>query len=188
EPTEVVARRLRDVRRRALARERGGIPHVAVIHVGAPSPSKDGRHVERLVAEPLDDLEQMRQALELGLRDYVEKNGFSDVVVGVSGGIDSALVAALAVEALEPERVHCVSMPSQFSSEATRRDARRLAEGLGCPFMELPIEPVVEAFRVTLAPVFGEREPDLTEENVQARTRGVLLMALSNKFGWLLVA
>jgi NAD+ synthase (glutamine-hydrolysing) len=141
-----------------------------------------------VVAEPLDDLEQMRLALELGLGDYVEKNGFREVVVGVSGGIDSALVAALAAEALGPERVHCVSMPSQFSSDATRRDARRLAEGLGCPFMELPIEPVVEAFRTTLAPVFGEREPDLTEENVQARTRGVLLMALSNKFGWLLVA
>jgi NAD+ synthase (glutamine-hydrolysing) len=144
--------------------------------------------VKPVVAEPLDDLEQMRLALELGLTDYVEKNGFREVVVGVSGGIDSALVAALAAEALGPERVHCVSMPSQFSSEATRTDARRLAEGLGCPFMELPIEPIVEEFRGTLAPVFGEREPDLTEENVQARTRGVLLMALSNKFGWLLVA
>src|SRR5438270_3309 len=121
-------------------------------------------------------------------RDYVEKNGFREVVVGVSGGIDSALVAALAAEALGPERVHCVSMPSQFSSKATRSDARRLAEGLGCPFTELPIEPIVEEFRVTLAPVFGERGPDPTEENVQARTRGVLLMALSNKFGWLLVA
>jgi NAD+ synthase (glutamine-hydrolysing) len=130
----------------------------------------------------------MRLALELGLRDYVEKNGFREVVVGVSGGIDSALVAALAAEALGPERVHCVSMPSQFSSEGTRADARRLAESLGCPFLELPIEPIVEEFRTTLAPVFGEREPDLTEENVQARTRGVLLMALSNKFGWLLVA
>jgi NAD+ synthase (glutamine-hydrolysing) len=130
----------------------------------------------------------MRLALELGLRDYVEKNGFREIVVGVSGGIDSALVAALAAEALGPERVHCVSMPSQFSSEGTQGDARRLAESLGCPFEELPIEPVVEAFRGTLAPVFGERKPDLTEENVQARTRGVLLMALSNKFGWLLVA
>src|SRR5256714_8075272 len=130
----------------------------------------------------------MRQALELGLRDYVEKNGFGEIIVGVSGGIDSALVAALAAEALGPERVHCVSMPSKFSSEATRADARRLAESLGCPFMELPIEPVVEAFRTVLAEPFGDREPDLTEENVQARTRGVVLMALSNKFGWLLVA
>src|SRR5437016_3619450 len=187
DPAEVVARRLRDVRRRALARERG-IPHAAVVHVGSPRPSPNGKHVEPVIAEPLDDLEQMRLALELGLRDYVEKNDFSDVLVGVSGGIDSALVAALAVEALGPERVHCVSMPSQFSSEATRADARRLAEDLGCPFTELPIEPIVEEFREALAPVFGEREPDLTEENVQARTRGVLLMALPNKFGWPLVA
>jgi NAD+ synthase (glutamine-hydrolysing) len=187
DPEEVVARRLTDVRRRALARERG-IPHAGVVHVGSPRPSRNGKHVEAVVAEPLDDLEQMRLALELGLRDYVEKNGFREVVVGVSGGIDSALVAALAAEALGPERVHCVSMPSQFSSEPTRADARRLAESLGCPFLELPIEPIVEAIRQALAPVFGEREPDLTEENVQARTRGVLLMALSNKFGWLLVA
>src|SRR3989440_82582 len=93
-------------------------------------------------------------ALELGLRDYVEKNGFREVLVGVSGGIDSALVAALAVEALGPERVHCVSMPSQFSSEGTRADARRLAESLGCPFLELPIEPIVEEFREALPPVF----------------------------------
>jgi NAD+ synthase (glutamine-hydrolysing) len=187
DPEEVVARRLSDVRRRALARERG-TPHAKVVHVGSPQPSRNGKRVEPVVAEPLDDLEQMRLALELGLTDYVEKNGFREVVVGVSGGIDSALVAALAAEALGPERVHCVSMPSQFSSEATRADARRLAKGLRCPFTELPIEPIVEEFRATLAPVFGEREPDLTEENVQARTRGVLLMALSNKFGWLLVA
>jgi NAD+ synthase (glutamine-hydrolysing) len=187
DPEEVVARRLRDVRRRALARERG-IPRAEVVHVGSPRPLPDGKHLEPPIAEPLDDLEQMRLALELGLRDYVEKNGFREIVVGVSGGIDSALVAALAAEALGPERVHCVSMPSQFSSEATRADARRLAEGLGCPFLELPIEPIVEAFRQTLAPVFAERDPDLTEENVQARTRGVLLMALSNKFGWLVVA
>ena len=92
-----------------------------------------------VVAEPLDDLEQMRLALELGLHDYVRKNGFSDVVVGVSGGIDSAVTAAVAAEALGPERVHCVSMPSRYSSEATRADARRLAEGLGCSFLELPI-------------------------------------------------
>jgi NAD+ synthase (glutamine-hydrolysing) len=187
DPEEVLARRLSDVRRRSLARERG-TPQTETVHVGAPQPSRNGRRIEAVVAEPLDDLEQMRLALELGLRDYVEKNGFREVVVGVSGGIDSALVAALAAEALGPERVHCVSMPSQFSSEGTRKDARLLAESLGCPFEELPIEPVVDAFRATLAPVFGEREPDLTEENVQARTRGVLLMALSNKFGWLLVA
>ena len=130
----------------------------------------------------------MRLALELGLDDYVRKNGFSDIVVGVSGGIDSALVAALAAEALGPARVHCVSMPSRYSSAGTRGDARHLAENLGCEFREIAIEPLVEAFTAALAPSFEGREPDLTEENVQARIRGVLLMALSNKFGWLLVA
>ncbi len=135
-----------------------------------------------------DELEQMRRALLLGLRDYVVKNGFADVVVGVSGGIDSAVTATLAVEALGPERVHLVSMPSRYSSEATRADAEALAENLGCDFHELPIEPVVDAFGGVLAEAFVGRDADLTEENLQARIRGTLLMALSNKFGWLLVA
>ncbi len=134
-----------------------------------------------------DDLEQMRRALVLGLRDYVSKNGFGDVVVSVSGGIDSALTAALAVEALGAERVHLVSMPSRYSSAATRDDARLLAESLGCDFRELGIEPVVEAATGALAESFAGREPDLAEENLQARVRGTLLMALSNKFGWLVV-
>ena len=134
------------------------------------------------------DLEQMRCALVLGLRDYVAKNGFDAVVVSVSGGIDSAVTAALAVEALGPERVHCVSMPSRYSSEETRCDARRLAENLGCDFRELPIEPVVEAYTGVLAESFAGRDADVAEENLQARIRGTLAMALSNKFGWLLVA
>jgi NAD+ synthase (glutamine-hydrolysing) len=134
------------------------------------------------------ELEQMRLALELGLHDYVRKNGFSDVVVGVSGGIDSAVTATLAAEALGQERVHCVSMPSRYSSEGTRTDARRLAESLGCPFTELPIGQIVDAFGAALTETFAGHEPDLAEENIQARARGVLLMALSNKFGWMLVA
>jgi NAD+ synthase (glutamine-hydrolysing) len=135
-----------------------------------------------------DEIEQMRQALVLGLGDYVRKNGFGEIVVGVSGGIDSAVTAALAVEALGSERVHCVSMPSRYSSEGTRTDARLLAKNLGCDFRELPIEPVFEAIGSMLAEPFAGREPDLAEENLQARIRGTLLMALSNKFGWLLVA
>src|SRR5919108_249154 len=126
--------------------------------------------------------------LELGLRDYVDKNGFREIVVAVSGGIDSAVTAALAAEALGPDRVHCVSMPSRYSSDETRADARRLAESLGTPFLELPIESIVEAATETLSPVFEGLEPDIAEENLQARIRGVLLMALSNKFGWLVVA
>ena len=189
DPKEVVGRRLRDVRRRALARDREETPHVAVVHVGTEKPPANGTRAEGEVAPFLDELEQMRVALELGLHDYVEKNGFRDgVIVGVSGGIDSAVTAALAAEALGPERVHCVSMPSRYSSQGTRSDAKRLAESLGCPFMELPITEIIEAFDRLLADPFAGRDPDLTEENIQARARGVLLMALSNKFGWMLVA
>src|SRR5919202_1524594 len=181
EPAEAVGRRLRDLRRRALARERGAPPDAPVVALGEPRAA--GGPVEALVSPPLGELEQMRLALELGLRDYVDKNGFSEVVIGVSGGIDSALTAALAVEALGPERVHCVSMPSRYSSEGTRRDARLLAEALECSFLELPIDDIVTAFGRALAAPFAGRERDETEENVQARVRGVLLMALSNKFG-----
>jgi NAD+ synthase (glutamine-hydrolysing) len=183
---EAVGRRLRDVRRRALARERGELPDASLVKLGAAH--EQDAPVEPQLAQPVDELEQMRLALELGLHDYVEKNGFREVVIGVSGGIDSALTAALAVEALGADRVHCVSMPSRYSSEETRRDARVLAESLGTDFRELPIEGVVKAFDEVLAESFAGREPDLAEENVQARIRGVLLMALSNKFGWLVVA
>ena len=186
EPADAVGRRLRDVRRRALARERGTVPDAPVVPLG-PVRGQQGP-VEPQLAARLDELEQMRLALELGLRDYVGKNSFSDVVVGVSGGIDSALTAALAVEALGSERVHCVSMPSRYSSEETQRDARLLAEGLGTNFREIPINGVVETFEAALAESFAGRAPDLAEENLQARIRGVLLMALSNKFGWLVVA
>jgi NAD+ synthase (glutamine-hydrolysing) len=188
EPQEVIGRRLRDVRRRALARERETIPPVDIIHIGSRGPSPNGSKVTVEVAPFVDELEQMRGALELGLGDYVRKNGFREVVVGVSGGIDSAVTAALAAEALGPERVHCVSMPSRYSSEETRSDARRLADSLGCPFREIPIGTIVDGFDDALAGAFEGREPDLAEENIQARARGVLLMALSNKFGWMLVA
>jgi NAD+ synthase (glutamine-hydrolysing) len=187
DPLDAVARRLRDLRRRTLEAERDE-PAVRLVHVGSSHSPTNGRPAETVVAPLLGDLEQMRLALELGLRDYVEKNGFGEIVIGVSGGIDSAVTAALASEALGPDRVHCVSMPSRYSSEETRRDARLLAEELGTPFLELPIEPVFEAFLQVLAEPFADREPDLTEENLQARIRGVLLMALSNKFGWLVVA
>ncbi len=186
EPEESVGRRLRDVRRRSLENEREVVPDVPIVHIGTPRAA--GEQVQAQIAPMLDDLEQMRLGLELGLRDYVEKNRFQDIVVSVSGGIDSALVAAIASEALGPDRVHCVSMPSRFSSEETRRDARLLAESLGTSFLELPIEPVMTSLLETLADVFAGREPDTTEENLQARARGVILMALSNKFGWLVVA
>ncbi len=186
DPTAAIGRRLRDVRRRALRRERDDLTDAPEIDLGPPREQKEHLHPEAAPLEP--ELEQMRLALELGLRDYVTKNGFGDIVVGVSGGIDSALVVALAVEALGSERVHCVSMPSRYSSPATRADARRLAANLGCDFRELDIEPMVEAYGQVLAESFRGLEADLTEENLQARIRGTLLMALSNKFGWLVVA
>src|SRR5881275_3320078 len=127
DPSSVVQRRLTDARRRSLAAERGDFD-VTTVHVGSPRTHAESVHAP--VTDFCDDLEQMRLALELGLGDYVRKNGFREIVVGVSGGIDSALVAALAVEALGPERVHCVSMPSRYSSEGTRGDAQRLAEAL----------------------------------------------------------
>jgi NAD+ synthase (glutamine-hydrolysing) len=186
EPADAIGRRLRDVRRRALARDRRELPDLPVVHVGSSHGPREP--IEAVVAPQLEELEQMRLALELGLADYVDKNGFADVVVGISGGIDSALTAALAVEALGPRRVHCVSMPSRYSSAETRADAGRLAANLGADFRELPIDEIYNANEQALAESFAGLEHDLTEENLQARIRGVLLMALSNKFGWLVVA
>ena len=185
DPVAAVGRRLRDVRRRALARDRD---RIEVTDVELAPPRTQSSSLPPRVADQLDDLEQMRAALELGLHDYVTKNGFGDVVIGLSGGIDSALTAALCVEALGPERVHGVSMPSRYSSEGTRGDAQRLAESLGIDFREISIEAMVEAYSGALAEHFSGRETDLTEENLQARIRGTLLMALSNKFGWLVIA
>jgi NAD+ synthase (glutamine-hydrolysing) len=127
-------------------------------------------------------------ALELGLRDYVEKNGFRHVVLGLSGGIDSALVACIATDALGAARVSVAIMPSRFSSAATQQDARSLATRLGVEVHELTIEAAMDAYTTTLHEPFADRAPDLTEENLQARIRGNLLMALSNKFGWLVLA
>jgi NAD+ synthase (glutamine-hydrolysing) len=185
EPDLAIGRRLRDVRRRELDRSRETVPPVQVVELSAArSPAAP---VDRPVAQFEPELEQTRLGLVLGLHDYVAKSGFQEVVVGVSGGIDSAVTAALCVDAFGPDRVHCVSMPSQFSSEGTRTDARRLSESLGCDFREIPIEEVVAAFREVL------REPaeglaGLADENLQARVRGVILMALSNTFGWLVVS
>jgi NAD+ synthase (glutamine-hydrolysing) len=187
DPGEVIGRRLSDVRRRALAHEQG-IPPVQAVRVTGERPATARGPVEPLLVEPAGELEQMRLALELGVRDYVEKNGFGDVVLGVSGGIDSALTAALCAEALAPERVHCVSMPSRYSSAETRRDARRVTESIGASFLELPISQLYDAFERALAEPFAGRERGLAEENLQARIRGTLLMALSNKLGWLVIA
>jgi NAD+ synthase (glutamine-hydrolysing) len=137
--------------------------------------------------EPLELEAEIYGALVLGTRDYVRKNGFEHVVLGLSGGIDSTIVALVAVDALGADRVTCVIMPSPYSSEGTQSDARKLAENLGVQVLELEIREPMEVYERLLAPVFDGREPDLTEENLQARIRGNLLMALSNKFGWLVL-
>ncbi len=135
------------------------------------------------VAEPLDDLDEVYAALRLGTADYVRKNGFDHVVVGLSGGIDSALVALIAVDALGAERVSCVVMPSPHSSAETQADARAIADNLGAEAIELPIEPAMRAYTEILGPV----AEGLAAENIQARIRGNLLMALSNRHGWLVL-
>jgi NAD+ synthase (glutamine-hydrolysing) len=135
----------------------------------------------------LTPIAEIYEALVLGTRDYVAKNGFETVVLGLSGGIDSALCACLAVDALGAERVVGVSMPSEYTSEASKADAEALARSLGIRFHTIPIRDVVEAYGRALEPAFEGREPDTTEENLQARIRGNYLMALSNKFRWLVL-
>ena len=187
DPTTAVARRLRDARRRSLARALRELPEPRVVEI-QPAAVQGRAAAAPVVADVLDALEEMRRAIDLGLRDYARKNGFTDVVLGLSGGIDSALTAALASEALGPEHVVCVSMPSRFSSEGTRADARLVAESLGARYLEIPIEPIVAAVDSALAEAFAGTERGVAEENVQARVRGLLVMALSNKYGWLVLA
>jgi NAD+ synthase (glutamine-hydrolysing) len=156
------------------------------------------------LAEPLADLDEVYAALTLGLRDYVGKNGFRHVGVALSGGIDSALVAMLAADAVGPERLTCVVMPSPHSSSATQQDARDIAANLGCELLEIGIEPMMQGYERALAGLLhGEEpgagadepprdparpsEPDLAAENIQARIRGNLMMALSNRHGWLVL-
>jgi NAD+ synthase (glutamine-hydrolysing) len=181
DPTEAIGRRLRDVRRRELERSLPAPPSATTIVLAPPRAVESP--VPAAVAPFEPELEQMRLGLVLGLRDYVTKNGFGDVVLGISGGIDSALTAAIATDALGAGRVHTVSMPSRFSSEGTRDDARQVSENLGVEFREIPIEDVVGAFHEALGGLEG-----LAAENLQARIRGTMLMSLSNTHGWLVLS
>jgi NAD+ synthase (glutamine-hydrolysing) len=181
------AGRLRDTRHRPAARRiKADVDLLAKLE---RHPAGDAGETPRggPVADVLDPLAEVYEALKLGLHDYVEKNGFRHVVLGLSGGIDSALVALLAVDALGPERVSVTIMPSPYSSDATQDDARQLAKNLGVEVLELPIGEAMEAYDTALQTAFDGRDPDITEENLQARIRGNLLMALSNKFGWLVL-
>jgi NAD+ synthase (glutamine-hydrolysing) len=172
-------RRLLDPRGRSRA---AALPEVAV------SEPYLGEHDATARIEPLySPVREVYEALVLGTRDYVQKNGFTDVVIGLSGGIDSSLVAAIAVDALGPEHVIGVLMPSRFSSEGSVTDASALANNLGIREITVPIEAAHSAFLDLLAAPFADAPPGLAEENLQARVRGTLLMALSNKFGWLVL-
>jgi len=146
-------------------------------------PALPARQVERL-----DELGEIYQALVVGIRDYVRKNGFGKVVIGLSGGVDSSLVAALAVDALGASNVMGVSMPSRYSSHGSKTDAEELGRNLGIEVKVIPIEEPFSSYLETLAEAFKDTEPDVTEENIQARIRGNILFALSNKFGWLVLA
>lgn len=136
----------------------------------------------------LSEEAEVWEALKLGLRDYVDKNGFPGVLIGLSGGIDSALTAVLATDALGPERVTCVMMPSRYTASMSLEDARALSENLGVRHETISVELPFEAFQEVLEPYFRDREPDITEQNLQARSRGNILMALSNKLGGLVLA
>jgi len=141
---------------------------------------------QALPPEP-DRLDLIYRCMMLGLRDYVNKNGFPGVILGLSGGIDSAISAAVATDALGPDRVRCVMLPSLYTSDHSLEDAAECARLLGIQCDTIPISGVMDAFGEALAPQFGNRAPDITEENIQSRSRGLMLMALSNKFGHMLL-
>ena len=188
----VFRKRLHDPRRRKLPVSE--VPRVqvgeAAVGEGDIDPSRDGADANRpacRIAEPLGHLEEIYRALTLGVGDYVRKNGFERVVMGLSGGVDSALTACIAADALGPDNVTGVAMPSRYSADMSETDAACLAGNLGIEFLVIPIENVFTAYVKTLEDVFAGEEEGATEENLQARTRGNLLMALSNKFGWMVL-
>ena len=178
----VFRKRLLDPRGRAIALPLPVVPITEEARQPAEAP-----RLSRSIVAPLPEAEEVYRALVVGTRDYVTKNGFRDVVIGLSGGIDSSLVATIATDALGAEHVHGVSMPSRYSSEHSRGDASVLAERLGIDFRTIAIERAHAALLDMLRPSFAGRSEDLTEENLQSRIRGVVLMALSNKFGWMVL-
>ncbi|HEU4464165.1 MAG TPA: NAD+ synthase [Gemmatimonadota bacterium] len=187
----VVEERLRDPRRRKVREpERGGFEIERVDLGERRSEARPALPARAPLPEPTAPAQsgEILAALTLGLGDYFRKNGFREACLGVSGGIDSAVTAAIAVRALGKERVHGYYLPSRYSSETSRRGARALCANLGIGFEEVGIDPILDAYLEILRPAFGTRAPDATEENLQARIRGNLLMAFSNKFGWLVLA
>jgi NAD+ synthase (glutamine-hydrolysing) len=190
EDIAVVDLEVRPVYRKRLLDPRGRHAALALPVTMVTSEARQAIDAPRLpapVATPMGPEEEVYEALVTGTRDYVRKNGFTDVVIALSGGIDSSLVAVIAADALGADRVHGVAMPSRFSSAGSESDAEKLARNLGIDYRVIPIEPGHQALLDMLAPSFGERAADLTEENLQSRIRGVTLMALSNKLGWMVL-
>jgi NAD+ synthase (glutamine-hydrolysing) len=167
-------------------RGRATDPPLPVVPVSA-APRDASRTIDNPLTAPLPRHRELYDALVLGTRDYLHKNGFTDVVIGLSGGIDSTLVACIAADALGPDHVHGVSMPSRYSSDHSRSDAAVLAENLGIEFRTISIEPAFQAYLDMLGPSFAGRTPGLTYENLQSRCRGQILMALSNEMGWMVL-
>jgi len=185
----VFQRRLHDPRRREGKREdRAEREPLHIVHLPEiRKPRKKSSKITLKLNEPLPVTEEIYEALVLGTRDYVRKNGFDKAVIGLSGGIDSSLVATIAVDALGMENVIGVFMPSTYTSAESREDAEKLSAHLGIKLITVPITETFNAYREMLVPEFAGKKIDATEENIQARIRGNILMALSNKFGWLVL-
>ena len=164
-------------------------PRVTHVDAASSEPASDRKPlIESSLPTPMDPVEEVYSALVLGTRDYVRKSGFSQVVIGLSGGIDSALTAAIAADALGPENVLCLSMPSRYTADRSISDAQVLCENFGIEFEVIAIEDMVTAYRGGLAARFEGTQEGVAEENLQARARGNLLMAVSNKFGRIVLA
>ncbi len=159
----------------------------ALVHVDFENTSEGWRAIPGTLTPQPDPFEADYRVMVEALRDYLAKTGFSKVVLGLSGGVDSAIVATIATDAVGPENVHCVMLPSEYTSEVSLEDAARVAENLGTRLDTVPISAARGAVTDTLAPLFNGMEPDITEENIQSRLRGLMLMALSNKFGSMLL-
>jgi NAD+ synthase (glutamine-hydrolysing) len=181
----VFSERLHDPRRR---QERLAIPPVEQKTLRAQALAKKAALIQAPLAAPLGKAEEVYRALVLGTRDYMQKNGFKSAVIGLSGGVDSALVAGVAVDALGADNVTCVFMPTRYSSNESARDAEALAKNLGCRYHVVTIEETFNQYLTMLAPVFEGSPMGVAEENIQARIRGNILMALSNKFGALVLS
>jgi NAD+ synthase (glutamine-hydrolysing) len=173
------------IRRERLSEEEKGLRRIELPGPNHLTPKRST--IPKRDSKPLDRVSEVYAALVLGTGDYIRKNGFHTVLIGLSGGIDSALTAAIAVDTLGKKGVVGVAMPSQYSSKESLEDAKLLAKNLGIRFFTIPITDIFQAYLKTLSPSFKGLKPDVTEENIQARIRGNLLMALSNKLGWLVL-